>query len=277
MKTRTVPTDSQFLNTAMIVLLVNAQLPNVDVGLSFIFAGPYSDFDRRWYTAVGASVSLTMMVNIFVPHISPLGQFAMQKLKIFWTERTAQTQEQMNDLHSGLLYEIDERYPVILNTLFVTMMYCTGLPVLIPFAALGYAVSGLMDKFMLLRVYKKPYYNEHLAVMSWRLLPYAALLHLGFATWMYGAGEVYDSDVIELSVFGFEGNSTGDVYDGFMAWMGSNDPFGEQGLAPRYRYTLTHARTHARTHAQPPLLEQVCQVQSRSGSLYRVSIFSYIS
>jgi hypothetical protein len=29
-----VPTcDSQFLNTAMIVLLVNAQLPNVDVGL----------------------------------------------------------------------------------------------------------------------------------------------------------------------------------------------------------------------------------------------------
>jgi hypothetical protein len=139
------------------------------------------------------------------------------------------------------------------------MMYCTGLPVLIPFAAVGYAVSGLMDKFMLLRVYKKPYYSEHLAVMSWRLLPYAALLHLGFATWMYGAGEVYDSDVIELSVFGFEGNITGDVYEGFMAWMGSNDPFGEQGLAPRYRYAryARHAR-YARTHARAATTFRAC-------------------
>ncbi len=35
-----------------------------------IFSGRFSDFTVEWYKNVGATITLTMFINIFTPHIS---------------------------------------------------------------------------------------------------------------------------------------------------------------------------------------------------------------
>jgi len=53
-----------FMNTALLVLLINAALPaaarNVRVGDQAVFTGTYAGFDVRWHTAVGVGICLTM-------------------------------------------------------------------------------------------------------------------------------------------------------------------------------------------------------------------------
>jgi len=53
----------------------------------------------------------------------------------------------MNELYEGLPFEIETRYPLILNTVFVTMLYSSGLPVLIPMAFLSLVLSYWIDKY----------------------------------------------------------------------------------------------------------------------------------
>lgn len=64
---------SLFLNTALLVLLINAALPaslsSVHIGGAQVFAGKYSGFSVSWHVAVGASIALTLLINVVSPHL----------------------------------------------------------------------------------------------------------------------------------------------------------------------------------------------------------------
>eukprot|EP00904_Undaria_pinnatifida_P008352 jgi/Undpi1/4647/HiC_scaffold_18.g08001.m1 len=66
---------AQFLNTAMIVILVNAGYTGGGLGFLQdigVLAGDYNDFDRSWYATVGVAVAMTMLINVVVPHVQPI-------------------------------------------------------------------------------------------------------------------------------------------------------------------------------------------------------------
>lgn len=56
------------------------------------------------------------------------------------------TQEQINRAYEPARFEVEERYPLALNTLFVTMFYSGGLPLLLPFAAFSFFMTFWIDK-----------------------------------------------------------------------------------------------------------------------------------
>jgi hypothetical protein len=68
-------------------LLVNAKISQVKLPDFFpIFAGRFDDFSVEWYKNVGATISLTMFINIFTPHIG--GIIALIKDSLFrWIDR----------------------------------------------------------------------------------------------------------------------------------------------------------------------------------------------
>lgn len=37
-----------------------------------ILGGDYNDFERGWYATVGVAVAMTMLINVIVPHATPL-------------------------------------------------------------------------------------------------------------------------------------------------------------------------------------------------------------
>jgi hypothetical protein len=70
----------QFLNTAVLVLVLNAQ---IDVHWTFLKKGEFRDFTVAWYLSVGTSITLTMIAYVFTPHISPLLQLAFKRIRQF--------------------------------------------------------------------------------------------------------------------------------------------------------------------------------------------------
>ena len=71
----------QFFNTAILLLLVNANLSETRLwGLNKIFTGPYTDFSQDWYNDVGVIIVSTMVIGAIFPLIEFGG---------FWTLRAA--------------------------------------------------------------------------------------------------------------------------------------------------------------------------------------------
>lgn len=97
-----------------------------------------------------------------------------------------------------------------------------GIPVLLPLAAASLAIGYMVEKFQV-RVYspvaaalqlthcvrscmatqlfrvtlRPPRYNEQLATMAARLMPYGALIHLIIGVFMYGDPDVVSADKYE--------------------------------------------------------------------------------
>merc|ERR1719163_2028809 len=68
------------------------------------------------------------------------------------------------------------------------------MPILLPIAVAAFFITYWIDKFMLLRVYKRPIrFDQKMASKATGLLPWAVLLHLSFGMWMFGNGNIFPS------------------------------------------------------------------------------------
>jgi hypothetical protein len=66
------------------------------------------------------------------------------------------TQEDLLRLYLGDNLLLDERYAQMLTTVYFSMMYSTGIPLLIPIAMVLFVMMYWVDKYMFCRVYKTP-------------------------------------------------------------------------------------------------------------------------
>ena len=58
-----------FFNTAIVILLANANLAEAIPFLKGVFNGAYNDYSVDWYVDVGGIIVISMIINAFVPII----------------------------------------------------------------------------------------------------------------------------------------------------------------------------------------------------------------
>ena len=66
------------------------------------------------------------------------------------------TQEELLRLYLGENLLLDERYAQQLTAIFFSLMYSTGIPILVTIALVFFMMMYWVDKFMFCRVYKTP-------------------------------------------------------------------------------------------------------------------------
>ena len=59
-----------YFNVAVVVMLVNFDLPSPVLNEVGVLKGEFKDFSERWYAHVGANVCYTLIMMIFTPQIS---------------------------------------------------------------------------------------------------------------------------------------------------------------------------------------------------------------
>jgi len=187
----------QFINTGALVLLLNADIPS---SLWLFRVGRFSDLTSQWYKSAGSSIVLTMLINVFLPHISPLLQiFFRSCLRCFdrncsfdRTITRSRTQTELNKLQLGPEMALDERYAQIFTTVFVCLTYSTGMPLLIPILFMSLAVMLLIDKLLFTLAYRTPpVINADLPTSFSSLLPVAAITQLGIGAWMLSSIDIF--------------------------------------------------------------------------------------
>lgn len=189
----------QYLNTGLILLLVNARLTDN----TKYWQGKFSDITSLWYSNVGSTLLSTMFINVFsVPAIKFVEVIFNLFARCFdrgcgcnARKTKKKTQADYQSLYSGPEFYIDIRYSQILTTIFVCFLYSSGMPFLYVTSFMQLVLSYFVDKFFLLRVAQLPKnYDQHLSVVVRITLYAAVVIHLIFAIFMFGQPDILKED-----------------------------------------------------------------------------------
>eukprot|EP00397_Hematodinium_sp_SG-2012_P005840 GEMP01005864.1.p1 GENE.GEMP01005864.1~~GEMP01005864.1.p1 ORF type:complete len:645 (+),score=98.37 GEMP01005864.1:250-1935(+) len=200
---------AQFFNTAIIILLVNAEIfTNI-----FKLKGGLEDFHRQWYSRVGVAIILTMLVQAFSPHCIQVAIYPLSNCIRKCRSLRAKTQLDLNNLYTWPQFQLAVRLAGLLNVMFSTMLYSAGLPFLSISAMITFFLVYFCDKFLLLRASKMPpAYDQTIILVFKQVLPFACFLHSAFAIYMFGNKNLFPSAPLSSalsseSIFGENGFS----------------------------------------------------------------------
>lgn len=215
---------AMFINTALLVLIINAALPvgleklvARNEALSPVFAGSYPSFTPEWHAAVGASIVFTLMVNVISPHVGPLVMISMKgviRRLMLALSSGAATQAELQLALAPPPYPFPIRIAAAMSTLFSCLLYSGGHPILLLVCAVAMAAFYVVDKAALLRLYARPPRFDHrIPQFVLSSLPIALVLHLAVTVWMYSDARVLYSpsavSSVTLQSVGFTGDSAG--------------------------------------------------------------------
>jgi hypothetical protein len=153
---------SQFINTALVTLLVNARFAGFAerfsaTGAKFpLFTGPYDDFTLPWYIDIGSNHVVTMISNAVQTFIPIVVLWPLQIIQETWATRNTATQIILNRQLKGSVFEVAARLGVLLSTVFACMLYSANMPFLNIILFLTFLFSYWVDRIFLLRVCRTP-------------------------------------------------------------------------------------------------------------------------
>ena len=183
---------AQLLNTAIISLIVGADLPEIHKYLKgtplegMMFAGDYRDFDSNWYTNVGNSITIALLVNSIVPRFVAFGQEAGKYVQRHFLKNFAITQKEMNDIFLGTQFDISKEYAETFMVISTAQIYGSGMPVMYLIASLAMVMKFSMDRWIVLRCCRQPTrLGPNLAKASINILTTGIILHLLFGMWIH--------------------------------------------------------------------------------------------
>eukprot|EP00397_Hematodinium_sp_SG-2012_P002448 GEMP01002454.1.p1 GENE.GEMP01002454.1~~GEMP01002454.1.p1 ORF type:complete len:873 (+),score=109.41 GEMP01002454.1:734-3352(+) len=179
---------AQVTNTALIILLINSYY-----FIIFGLAGTYYDFSREWYKNIGQQIMLIICTQIFVPHtFQLLFSTLLRSVRLKLGAPYCETQEELNEMYTGLDWRLSFRIAQVLTIIFTCCIYSAALPMINFVAAASFIVIFWSDKYILLRLAKRPpQYDMALLASVRSVLPTAVLYHLCFAIWIYGNTDLF--------------------------------------------------------------------------------------
>lgn len=172
------------INSAVIPLLVYAQVDGLK-WIPYLFKGPFTDFSVGWYQSVGSLICITLAANALIYPLTPMIRSIARRTYRHVFAGYALTQRGLNEMFEGSEFRLSERYAQLMSMIFTSLMFSAGMPLLVPLAACFCYVVYNEAKLTLIRHCKKPpEYDEAMAELFSRIVPWASVMKLLLAGWM---------------------------------------------------------------------------------------------
>ena len=241
------------VNTALFAVIVNWRLPTTYSGAipSWLRAlgllgGTFDDFTMPWYAVTGATIISTMVANTLMTPMFMLYEYmhdALARAAVHGRIGAVPTQGGLDELYVGARFKVSDKYPVVLSMVVVSLLFSTGLPILLPLVAIGLALQYIVDKAMLLRFYRKPpAYDASMFFVALDFIPFAVVAHLLFGFWMLTTPAQLPSVTISPALILRAGDAPGNaLLKPFLAFFAyaldvvllSLAPYDTMGILPR--------------------------------------------
>ena len=143
---------AQLFNTALLTLVIGADLPEVNQYLKGtplqggMFAGAYRDFDAKWYSEVGLSLTITLVSQSLAPRVIVYVLLGVKSIQRRFLKSRALTQKDMDDIFLGLEFDISKEYAEVLMLVTMVLMYGSGMPVLYLVGCVALLLKMWQDK-----------------------------------------------------------------------------------------------------------------------------------
>lgn len=209
---------AQTLNTGFVLFVVNYFAPKALreavlalPGVGFLlFRGPFAELTRGWYALVGVTLVTNMVINMFVPASVTIAKLFVTSLKRWCCRGRVAHQAELIELYTNPEFDIKVKYAQLLTTIFVTLIYGSGLPLLYFLASIFMFLQFWADKYNLLwGARRPPAYDTKMAKEAIDSMFYALPLHCVLAILMFGQVCVFPSNPLggDLGNFANQGAS----------------------------------------------------------------------
>ena len=194
---------AQFINTALLVLLVNARFGVDGSGWKVLGFGngAYDDTTKEWFRNVGAGIALTVLImvgTIILPTF--LIEKVWQHYRRKWARKKL-TQDAMNRQLQRGEFLLSARFAQSTNVIVCVVMYFSGIPIMLWIGLTYCIIAYWFDKYFLLRCSKiPPQYSSYTMKICLRLLPIAVIANCCFMIWTFGNQSVFPSDFISEAI-----------------------------------------------------------------------------
>ncbi|CAE7257698.1 panB [Symbiodinium necroappetens] len=175
-------------------VLQNAVLIIPGVG-NLLFRGPFAEITRGWYAIVGVTILMNMLLNCFVPAGVTVAKMIVNVFMRCFFRMGVAHQAELLELYTHPEFDIKQKYAQLLTTVFVTLMYGAGLPLLYFLACAFMFCQYWADKYCLLWGSRRPpHYDTKMATEAIESMLYAVPFHCVLAILMYGQTCVFPSN-----------------------------------------------------------------------------------
>lgn len=189
-----------FLNSGVVILLINFRLDSMSDFSMPVLKGEYTKFSSEWYRLVGSTICLTVIFMALVPHMANIGMQVMYCTKRCCDRRCTcdlkktrkLTQWDYEDINIGNEFMLEFRYSNILSILAVIFFYSSAMPILYLIGVFYFFITFWIDKWLLFYYYRKPVmFDSHIARKSLSWFKYILLGHcFGFIV-MFSNSEIF--------------------------------------------------------------------------------------
>lgn len=218
---------AQTINTVVVVTLVNyygsdelRSFANVIPFGQLLFRGDFGDLTRGWYTVVGGAICMNMLVNAFTPGATYLVFTAFNSCWRRYRTKSQKHQAELMELYTNPPFDISSRYAQLLTTVFCTLVYSSGLPMLTLFAATYMFVTYWSDKLVLLwGSQRPPAYTAEMPRDASAAMLYSVGLHCIVAILMYSQPCTFPSSAVGGALASASAAGSQAVNSGFAAWL----------------------------------------------------------
>ena len=146
--------------------------------------------DARFYKSVGSLIVTTMAINAIMTPAGEMIQAASRRVARHRKAAKCRTQFDLTDLYRGNSFRPALRYCNVLMTIYICLGLGMSMPILYPIATITFIVIFNTDKYILLRVCRKPMeYSQHMATVCTVAMLFAAPIHLMMAITMTSVRE----------------------------------------------------------------------------------------
>lgn len=194
---------AQFLNTGIILLLVNANLTEHQPKfITKYLDKDYHDYMPDWYADVGHKIVNTMFINSILPYVGLVTGYLIPIVKRrldnscsgnrYKTKKTSMAQ--YKDLYSGAEYVIHFKYSGVLNIVFITCMYGMGMPILFALAAFNFFNQWVCERIIVAyQMRLPPALDDKLTNNCLSMLKFAPLLLIFNGYWMISSPQIFEN------------------------------------------------------------------------------------
>ena len=186
----------------------------------------YNGFEPNWYMQIGNKICIFIFMSSFVVNSKDVINFGITfakrcKDRSFRTNlkldpededcdkpnTKIRIQSDLEKLYTGKEFRGEKAYSRMMSTMFVILMYSSGMPFMYFIGAIFYVVTFCVNKFLLIYFYKKSRtLTRTIPLFSVDFLKYGLLLHIVCAIFMLTNSSAFET--IEPADLGSIFNST---------------------------------------------------------------------
>lgn len=171
----------------------------------------FEGFSSDWYMEIGNAICIFIFASAFLNNIMHVLQYITTGVRRIQDRRfksniksepedpdddtpntKIKVQEDLEKLYTGNEFQGEKSYSRMMSTVFVILLFSSGMPILYFIGSIFFTITYLIEKFLLINFYRRSRtLTRVVPEFSMKTFKYAILFHLAIACVMFTDPEIY--------------------------------------------------------------------------------------